>query len=419
MTTPAQEEGVRPVEEVVDGAYQHAVELEINPHTLRKYRLYFRRFKEFAEERGEQERFSPRLVSEFLVYSGITVESGLGTSKGRNLHASMRLLSDFAAYGCYQYRSRILSHVELPAELHDLSEDYARHCAETLKHRDSTIRAGLLTTVRFLYFICKQGVERANEITQAHLSGFVKSRIHLATPTIANTLCCLRSFFKFLVFKGIRDEDLGRYLPRVRRHRDARLPSVWTKEQVDSLLRAVDRGNPRGKRDYAILLLACRMGLRAGDIRALRLDDIDWASERIRIQQKKTGQPLELPLLEEVGEALIDYLKHARPPSDYREIILTMAPPYCPFSSRNSFNRIISEYRCRADIRLPQWVRKGVHALRHSLATRLLEVDTPLEVISGVLGHRNSRSTSFYVKADIATLRDVALDPDEVWDAET
>ena len=140
---------------------------------------------------------------------------------------------------------------------------------------------------------------------------------------------------------------------------------------------------------------------------------------KIGVQQKKTGQPLELPLTEEVGEALIDYLKHARPPSDYREIILTMRPPYCPFSRWNSFHRIISEYRRRADIRLPHWVRRGVHALRHTLATRLLELDTPLEVISGVLGHRNSMSTSIYVKADIATLRDVALDPDEVWDATT
>jgi integrase len=179
-------------------------------------------------------------------------------------------------------------------------------------------------------------------------------------------------------------------------------------------LSIVDRSSAQGKRDYAILLLACRLGLRVGDIRTLRLEQLRWDEARIEITQAKTGQPLSLPISEELGRALIDYLRHGRPASAHREVFLRLIAPFEPFGANNNLYPLISQYRRRAGIALPPRCRGGLHSLRHTLASRLLEQQTPLETISDILGHQRSASTRIYTKIDLNTLRTVALDPEEV-----
>jgi integrase len=182
---------------------------------------------------------------------------------------------------------------------------------------------------------------------------------------------------------------------------------------VESLLSTVDRSSPVGKRDYAILLLAARLGMRSGDIRNLRLENLDWENATMEFVQEKTRAPQRLPLSEEVGTALIDYLRHGRPVTSNGEVFLGLIPPFSPFKDVGSLHRIITMYRRRAGIGIPASLKGGMHALRHSLATRLLEAGTPLETISNVMGHVSPESTLAYVKASAETLRTVALD----WEA--
>jgi site-specific recombinase XerD len=194
--------------------------------------------------------------------------------------------------------------------------------------------------------------------------------------------------------------------------RDARLPSVWSGADVEALLAAVDRASPKGKRDYAILLLACRLGLRVSDVRGLCLEDLHWREARIEMTQTKTGAPLTLPLTEEVGGALIDYLQHGRPVTPHREVFLRLKAPVEPFSGNDNLHHILTFYRQRAGIVLPAQARSGLHSLRHTVATRLLEAGTPLETIAGILGHLSLESTQIYAKVDIEALRRAALDPE-------
>jgi len=203
-------------------------------------------------------------------------------------------------------------------------------------------------------------------------------------------------------------------VPKVRLRQDARIPSVWRKEDVEALLATVDRGSPVGKRDYAILLLAARLGLRVGDIRDLRLDDINWEKSQIKVIQAKTGVHLHLPLTEEVGNAIIDYLRHGRPPTEQRVIFLRHNAPFEPFGPENNLHHIITAYRQRAGIKLPELCKRGLNALRHSVASRLLEVGTPLQEISHIMGHLSLDTTRIYTKVDIENLRRVALDPEDV-----
>jgi integrase len=230
---------------------------------------------------------------------------------------------------------------------------------------------------------------------------------------MSRTVSDVRCFLQFLLLGGIVQRDLGQVLPTVRVPRDAAIPSVWDPDLLVRLLKAVDRSSPRGKRDYAILLLACRLGLRLGDIRALRLDDLKWDTAAIEIAQSKTGATLCLPMTEEVGEALIDYLKSGRPQTAYRELFLRAQPPFTPLADDGRFYHIVKYWRELAGIRFRSPQHCGLHSLRHTLATQLVREQTPMHVISEILGHATTASTMIYAKADVEALRGAALNPEE------
>jgi integrase len=218
--------------------------------------------------------------------------------------------------------------------------------------------------------------------------------------------------------RGILHRDLSEDLPKIHVPRDAAIPSVWDQELLIRLLAAVDRTSAKGKRDYAVLLLACRLGLRAGDIRTLKLDQLHWNDSTIEVTQSKTGTPLILPLTNEVGEALIDYLKSGRPATTHREVFLKVNPPFDPFAADSNLHHIVSYWRRLAGVQFRTARKRGLHSLRHTLATRLLQKGTPLPTIAEILGHTSLESTRIYAKADVESLRSVALDPEEVSHAE-
>jgi integrase len=137
---------------------------------------------------------------------------------------------------------------------------------------------------------------------------------------MALIISILRSFLRHLHRCGILGHDVAATLPKVPGYKLAKIPSVWSAEEVEKLLAQVDRGSPQGKRDYAILLLAARLGMRVGDIVRLRLEHLRWEEKRIELTQSKTGRPLVLPLTEEVGWALVDHLRHRPPAVAHREV---------------------------------------------------------------------------------------------------
>ncbi|WP_244910469.1 site-specific integrase [Caldibacillus thermoamylovorans] len=171
----------------------------------------------------------------------------------------------------------------------------------------------------------------------------------------------------------------------------------------------MDRGNPKGKRDFVMVLLAARLGLRASDICGLKFENVHWETNTIHLVQKKTKKKIELPLLTEVGNAIIDYLKFGRPQSDLPYLFLRAGQPYDRLEEP-TLHSIVSFYLKQAGIKNIENKKHGPHALRHSLAGILLEKKTPLPVISEVLGHTNTESTKTYLRIDLDTLRQCALD---------
>jgi integrase/recombinase XerD len=175
------------------------------------------------------------------------------------------------------------------------------------------------------------------------------------------------------------------------------------------MVSSIDRGNPRGKRDYALILLAARLGLRASDIANLTFSSFKWDKNIIEVAQQKTGEPVTLPLLNDVGEAVIDYIRYARPKSDLPFLFLKLNAPNDVMYS-NSIHHTVYTRLKEAGIRILPGKKHGPHALRHSLASALLENNVPMPVISEALGHADTESTSVYLNIDVARLRECAVE---------
>ena len=261
---------------------------------------------------------------------------------------------------------------------------------------------------RFLRFLKENHVESIIAVNQSHILHYIKF-INPKTISLAHiALRTLRDFFRFLYNHRFLEADLSYMMPKDNYKKQAKIPSTYTANEIEALIAAPDRCSAVGKRDYTIILLAARLGMRASDIANLKFENIFWEQNKINLTQFKTGQKLELPLLAEVGNAIVDYLKYSRPKSDEPFLFLCARSP---FNSIHTpvVTKIVENMFVKTGINTKDR-KHGPHALRHSLAGRLLERQTILPVISEVLGHKNIESTRFYLRIDLTSLRQCVLE---------
>ena len=187
-----------------------------------------------------------------------------------------------------------------------------------------------------------------------------------------------------------------------------KLPSVYDADEIKRIEDEVDQASAVGKRDYAMLLLATRLGLRSSDIAGLRFENLDWDRNIICLTQSKTKKVVELPLLTDIGEAIINYLKYGRPVSDLQQVFLSACAPYRPVN-RLIINGAISRTIISSGVDITDR-RFGPHAMRHTLASQLLRNGISLPVISETLGHSDTQVTMNYLRIDINNLMRCSLD---------
>lgn len=231
---------------------------------------------------------------------------------------------------------------------------------------------------------------------------------------IVEMVSCVRGVLRHLYRSGLMPLDLAGEITRPAIYALEGIPATIRAEDIQKALKALKQDRTAlGRRDYAIWVLLTSYGLRAGEIKALKLSDIDWRGERIRIRHAKTGAYSELPLLRAPAEALLNYLRHGRPASPARAVFLRAQAPYRAFTPNTNLHGIVM--RALAAVGVRPVGRCGPHALRHARAVSLLRGGVPLKVIGDVLGHRSERSTAVYLKLATEDLRSVALDlPPEV-----
>ena len=215
----------------------------------------------------------------------------------------------------------------------------------------------------------------------------------------------LRSFLRFAHYRGDIHTDLAACVPAVSNWSQSNIPKALPPGQVKRVLACCDRRTARGRRDYAILLLLARLGLRAGEVTTLRLEDLDWQAGSIMVRGKG-GHDSPMPLPHDVGEAIVDYLRNGRPPTASRGVFLRARAPVQSLKGAQAIGFVVKQALARAGIDSP---RKGAHQFRHGLACHMLRQGATLSEIGEVLRHRNPQTTTIYAKVDLPSLATLAL----------
>lgn len=245
------------------------------------------------------------------------------------------------------------------------------------------------------------------ELTRGAVLGYIERHAGRRSKTTARIMCSrIRGLLRFLHAEGFVDEDLAAAVPSVRGSRLTDLPSFITPSQVEAVLATCNRATPVGHRDYAILLLLARLGLRAVEVALLSLDDIDWRAGVLRVAGKG-GRMAQMPLPQDVGEALADYIREGRPQSTSRTIFHRVETPCFPFTAAQPVVLIARRALRRAGVQ--ELVRGASHVFRHSLATHMIRSGASLNEIGQVLRHRQPDTARIYAKVDVAGLRSLSL----------
>lgn len=384
------------------------LKLGYSEDSMGRYRKVWNELRAFSE--GKE--LSLDICMEFLVkkyqINGIS-DSGKFSKKQMYILRSIRTLYDYRLFGTVFRRKKDVPEIEWPEEFQEQVTAYVNDLISK-QVSNKYIRYLKWEIKNLILYLDKLGVKYLNEILPSYISGYISAQIGYSPYTIANKVSALRTFFDFLYLKGYLSYPLAESVPKARTRIRSKLPTVWSKEDIEKVLQTIDRGNSMGKRDYAIILLVARLGLRVGDVRSLKLSDLDWNAGEIRIIQSKTNTPLALPLLNDVAWAMIDYLKNGRPSfAKSQNLFIRHVSPYDAFGENDNLHYIITKYIVQARIPIEGKERTGLHSLRHSLATELMIQNVALPVISNILGHADPETTRQYLKVNVSALRQCAL----------
>ena len=391
-------------EEISTRAYNYLKEeFSYKYVTLRHYRSRWLPVKEYMEKHGLK-FINPVVCNDFLLefYKGRT--HGELTDEEKLIEKSVSVLSEYTATGSVERKCKVRY---LDGSIGLMMKDFLTF-KRSARLREITLDKIESHMSNFNFWLSTNGIFSINDIKHHHIITFIKSLDPHKKSLIHDTLMDLRGFFKFLYMMGIISTNISAFIPKDNYQKQAKLPSYYTEEEIEKLLKSVERGNIVGKRDYAILVLAAYLGLRASDIARLRFENLHWDQNTIILRQYKTGKNISLPLLPVVGNALLDYIQYGRPKSDEQYIFLLIISPFLhvrPQTIAGMINRRFSYAGFKSTKR-----RHGGHALRHSLVKELLNNKQSLPVISEVLGHKNTTSTRHYIRIDTESLGQCALE---------
>ena len=273
--------------------------------------------------------------------------------------------------------------------------------------KPTTIAERVSYCAKFLKHLRGSGVTRLRAIKHNNIETFVVSEgKRYARKTMVDKCSVLRKFLSYLYSKGTTRTDLSAVIAVPRLYKHERCPRFLNLAEIEHVLASINRSSAIGKRDYSMLLMLTTYGLRSVEVIHLRLEDIDWRTNRLYIRKRKPGNSSVYPLSVSVGNAIVDYLKNGRPENGYRSVFLSHRPPYRPFKNPNVVQVATKKYMHRAGFEI---VGIGAHIFRYSCAQRLFEDNFELKVIGDYLGHRDLDTTRRYMKIDITHLREVAL----------
>ncbi|KXG44293.1 site-specific integrase [Tepidibacillus decaturensis] len=404
----------KPLKQLLQELEKELLRLGYTEGSMKFYRNRWKKITQFAEENDEiyySEELGIKFVEQNYQILKKDFDKTLSQKDTQELRI-IRMIGDFQLHRTVL--RRYYKHKEILTDPYykDISSKFKKYC-EQKDYSKVTVEHYVKQSERFMDYLVSQEICDCSNIKLTVINSYIRTLTGYTYKTVEQVTCSIRSFLRFLHQNDILKVDLASKTPMVQARKQTRIPSVWTKEELKALIGAIDRGNPKGKRDYAIILLACVLGLRVTDIKNLTFDCFHWEEKKLTFNQSKTRETVTLPIPTEVGWAVIDYLKHGRPKVDSQVVFVRHLAPFLPFSESDHLSQLIRDYMRIAH--LPTLKKhRGMHSLRHTAASRMLEHDTPLAVISDILGHTDTDSTAVYLKVDINKLKECCINTPEV-----
>ncbi|MEJ7830143.1 MAG: site-specific integrase, partial [Segetibacter sp.] len=360
------------------------------------------------------DHYTPKTITDYLISSyGNKSISELTHHQKHCLRCAL-CLAQFAETNKMVEVIQRRESIELTGEIGELMTKYIEW-KKSLRLNEKTLRSYSWYLYQFLKYLKKCETYTPDLLSPLKIMNYAATLLTNAAGAKHLALSIIQNFLRYLYDEGKTRKDLSLMVPKDNYKKQPRLPSTYTKEEVVVILNSIDRSTSIGKRDYAMLLLAVRLGMRASDISGLAFDNLLWSQNKIVFNQFKTQDTVELPLPADVGGAIIDYIKYVRPTSQGKQIFLEKGYPNNPVNSKTvskTASRIILQSGVNVGDR-----KHGSHALRHTMASLLLEQKTPLPVISELLGHASIQTSMCYLRIDTETLRQCALDVPSVSEA--
>lgn len=401
------------IETITEGLLELLNENNYNSLTIQFYKREWDKIQRFLLEVYGNSDYDMERGLKYLEkqYNFITkYNEGVLSQQRVQLLRVIHMLED---YSLHKVLTRRYYASKNPLKLNEYYEGLF-HCycvyLDSLELSASTINHYKTISTVFMDYLTQLKVYEVKNISMDICNGYLKTQTGYSFKTVEQNICGIRHFLRFMLFTGLLKEDFAEKIHMPRVSKSAKIPSVWSIEDLKSMISAIDRNNPIGKRDYAMIVLACVLGLRIGEIKFLRFNNFDWNEKKISLIQHKTHKPLTLPLPDTVGWAIIDYIKNGRPVYFESDIVfLKHMPPFNSFSDNDHLGQRIKYYMQKAGISRYRERHSGFHSLRHSAASMLLEMETPLPVITSILGHSDPDITAVYLKTDIKKLAECVL----------
>lgn len=385
---------IHPFPELEAGLLKLLEENSYRPETLAYFRKKLEDLGLYMADHSIA-RYSPEVGEAFLEEH--VRKNNYGISSQKSLRTVIRRINDY-----YHGNGFVLmptkAELPLPGDYDYVLKLFADACMER-GNQPSTIKNKLYFCRTFFESLAFLGCESVKEMDSQQISQ--------ACVMIRNKdgWAVIRDLMRFLVKTGEIEKDFSILVPSYRR--GFRLPSTYSEEEIHRTEKAVDTTTIMGKRDYCIILLASRLGMRAGDIVGLSLENLDFKKGKITFVQQKTREPLSLPMPEQVRTALSDYINSGRPPYGGQTVFLRYKAPFLPLSSR-AVNHLTTKYLRLAGVSI-SGKKHGPHSFRASLATSMVNDSVPYEAVRKILGHSSPDAVRHYAKLDIEKLRDCSI----------
>jgi len=380
----------------LESFFSHLLDLGYSESSVQKYRWGIKHFERFLLK-SRCENYSSEIADIFLAEKAKSKSNNDNTVKA--LNAIMYRFDAFMnARNLALRKPRVIR--ECPNQFAEVFADYLGDL-RLRGYRERTIDDHRFNMLKVLKVFADAEVESAANITPANIYN-----IFDGTHRKRSFYSTLRQFLRYLFKNKILQDDYSVLVPSVRYSRP--VPSVYTKAETEQLLKSIDTNTNTGKRNYAIVLLALRLGLRTGDIVNLKISDIDYAGKEICFVQEKTRSPQRLALLPEIEEALLSYVSNARPTCEFPNVFLSIIAPFRPLTPsliRYHINRHLET----AGINIGER-KSGAHSLRMTLASELVAEKVPYDAVRKILGHDDPVAIKHYVKFDIESLRSCAIE---------